>query len=521
MDLETIQSEVHKIADIVDEWSDQDRIPSLERDLVLEKLMSLYDMVRFSAKRVEMRNNHKSHSTPRPEERVVMQTLDIAAGAVTAPAPSPAVEQPLPADGIAVITPSAEERELSAEIPTAPQTEELHEEITLIESAPAVVESAPQATASGHTTQPVVAKVAEPDNLTPASSEADDALARHKMKQRMILSLYDNEETAPVTPAASPAATEENDTAAQLQRMGFLTSEQSSAYDTEESGEEDETTDDSFELISVEESTPAPAAATPEAAAAPVETPAPTAAPLEPTDVVTPQPAVAAPVREETPLHEEAATPSVSQPAKETPAVAAAAEENSPREMQPVEETAPAATPAAEAHTADPLADIFATASEDEDEEEEIDDEQAFSMITPDRETPRGEEEDEEDAAPQTLGDLLHDREIPEGAVLGDVINADIQTLGDSIQAPHDTISEQICNDRTTDLMQAIGINDKFLMIHDLFGGDSEAYDRVIGVLNAMDNLDDCLIYIAENFTWNPNTEGAKLLEELLERKFS
>ena len=72
---------------------------------------------------------------------------------------------------------------------------------------------------------------------------------------------------------------------------------------------------------------------------------------------------------------------------------------------------------------------------------------------------------------------------------------------------------------RITDLRKAIGINDKFLMIRDLFGGSADLYNTTIDRLNAFDDIDDCMIYIAENFSWNPDSAGAKLLVSLIERK--
>lgn len=74
---------------------------------------------------------------------------------------------------------------------------------------------------------------------------------------------------------------------------------------------------------------------------------------------------------------------------------------------------------------------------------------------------------------------------------------------------------------RITDLRKAIGINDKFLMIKDLFGGNAAQYEATIDILNEFEDLDDCMIYIVENFSWNPDSEGAKLLVSLIERKLS
>lgn len=121
---------------------------------------------------------------------------------------------------------------------------------------------------------------------------------------------------------------------------------------------------------------------------------------------------------------------------------------------------------------------------------------------------------------PAAEAPTLSDAAAP-GAVLGEVINANVHTLADTIAPPHDIASELRRSESVADLHWAIGINDKFLMIRDLFGGDGEAFERAIEALNGFDNLDDCMIYVAENYAWNANSDGAKLLMELLERKFA
>ena len=85
--------------------------------------------------------------------------------------------------------------------------------------------------------------------------------------------------------------------------------------------------------------------------------------------------------------------------------------------------------------------------------------------------------------------------------MLGDVINHDVQTLADTIAPPRDIASELRRSEPVTDLHRAIGINDKFLMIRDLFGGDGEAFDAALDALNGFGDLDDCMIYIAENLS--------------------
>jgi hypothetical protein len=73
--------------------------------------------------------------------------------------------------------------------------------------------------------------------------------------------------------------------------------------------------------------------------------------------------------------------------------------------------------------------------------------------------------------------------------------------------------------ERITSLRSAIGLNDRYLLVRDLFDGDERSCDETIEHLDTFDNLEDCLIHIAENYDWNPACEGAKLLTYLLERK--
>ena len=71
-------------------------------------------------------------------------------------------------------------------------------------------------------------------------------------------------------------------------------------------------------------------------------------------------------------------------------------------------------------------------------------------------------------------------------------------------------------------LAQFRTINEAFdETFRDLFGGDGEAYEEAIATLNAFDDFDECMIHIAENYAWNPNSDGAKFMMELLERKFA
>lgn len=117
-------------------------------------------------------------------------------------------------------------------------------------------------------------------------------------------------------------------------------------------------------------------------------------------------------------------------------------------------------------------------------------------------------EEDKPAAAAVSLGE--------EERVIGEIFRRDTPSVGDSIVRPKGVAEAAPLNT----LKQAIGVADRFMMIRDLFGGDGEAFDRAIEQLDAMPSLDEALICIAENYVWNPNSEGAKMLMHLLQRKY-
>lgn len=104
---------------------------------------------------------------------------------------------------------------------------------------------------------------------------------------------------------------------------------------------------------------------------------------------------------------------------------------------------------------------------------------------------------------PQRLGDVLGGGR----KVVGEITNVD------SVPTPPMT--------KIVDLRKAIGINDKFIMLRDLFAGNEQLYNTTLDTLNSFADLDECMIYIVENFTWNPDSEGAKLIVSLIERKLS
>ena len=125
------------------------------------------------------------------------------------------------------------------------------------------------------------------------------------------------------------------------------------------------------------------------------------------------------------------------------------------------------------------------------------------------------------DVAPRTFSHVqepsvvtLADTDVE--AVLGEVLIPERQTLGDTI-SPMQTVAESA---PVKSLRSSISVADRFMLSRSLFGGDDTAFDRAIEELDSFDDFDNCIIHITENYSWPPASEGAKMIIELLQRKF-
>ncbi len=85
------------------------------------------------------------------------------------------------------------------------------------------------------------------------------------------------------------------------------------------------------------------------------------------------------------------------------------------------------------------------------------------------------------------------------------------------------SVVKKLSNTRIENLKSAIGINDKFYFINELFKGNSQAYEDVIYTLNNFKRFDDAIQYFSTlkfRYDWNTEAEAYKKLIHFLERKF-
>ena len=453
MDLKTIRTELHKLTAIVDGWEPSGHIPTLERDLALEKLRILYDAVRFaegaSVAEAPVAEEEPAAAVPVAIDLGAVLSLDPEDGAGfesdSDAAPGSAFEaEPEPVEAFSGPDMTAELGSTETFSGPEPEPESESETGLELEPEPSEMQEMPETTVpepepvfeAGPAPEPEVESAPEPETEPAPVFVAEEPEPIAELDEPV------EEPASALTPGADPVPAAE---AAGESVPEPVAAEKPQYIAPTLFGLEEETVRHRHKqrVIMSLYDTPAPA-----------EKPAaPEVADTRPEPVAAPEPKI-----EPAPAELERQQPEIR-----------------------------------ESHESRPVAEPVVAAV-----------------------APVQQPEPEEESEFEEIGIAA-----PAGAVLGDVINHDVQTLADTIAPHRGAASELRRGEPVADLRRAIGINDKFLLIRDLFGGDGEAYEQAVGTLNAFDDFDECMIYIAENYAWNPNSDGAKFMMELLERKFS
>jgi hypothetical protein len=86
-------------------------------------------------------------------------------------------------------------------------------------------------------------------------------------------------------------------------------------------------------------------------------------------------------------------------------------------------------------------------------------------------------------------------------------------------------ISEKLTGMPVKDLRKAIGINDRFLYINDLFRGDEVMYERSIKTINSFSIWHEAEYWVRRELKtklgWVDDNETVKQFDQLVKRRFS
>ncbi len=81
-------------------------------------------------------------------------------------------------------------------------------------------------------------------------------------------------------------------------------------------------------------------------------------------------------------------------------------------------------------------------------------------------------------------------------------------------------VSSKMQSKPINDINNAIGLNDKFIFIRELFGNNKELYHETIQVLNNFDTFENAVTFLNENFDWAEDDTNFERLKELVRRKY-
>ena len=98
-------------------------------------------------------------------------------------------------------------------------------------------------------------------------------------------------------------------------------------------------------------------------------------------------------------------------------------------------------------------------------------------------------------------------------------------TLNASEKIEIKEVKDQLVLEPIKDLRSAIGINDKFQFIQELFGGDEKSFETGIKTINAFKIFPEAQFYIKrelrEKNNWDEESNLVKQFDQLIKRRFS
>ncbi len=98
-------------------------------------------------------------------------------------------------------------------------------------------------------------------------------------------------------------------------------------------------------------------------------------------------------------------------------------------------------------------------------------------------------------------------------------------SLNETLAKPKLELSESLQEQPVKDLKKAIGVNDRFLYLNELFRGDEAMYERSIKTINAFNIYPEAEFWIRRELKlklgWDDNYQTVKQFDQLIRRRFA
>ena len=109
---------------------------------------------------------------------------------------------------------------------------------------------------------------------------------------------------------------------------------------------------------------------------------------------------------------------------------------------------------------------------------------------------------------------------------VNEVIHAEnIMSINERLNQQQHELSDKLKDTPIEDLKKAIGVNERFLYLNELFRGDDVMYDKSIKTINAFGTYEDAELWIRKELKlrlgWDDNYNTVKQFYELVRRRFT
>ena len=105
-----------------------------------------------------------------------------------------------------------------------------------------------------------------------------------------------------------------------------------------------------------------------------------------------------------------------------------------------------------------------------------------------------------------------------EPKILGEKFTKE-KSLNDLLSDPV-KLESKLINRPIDNLSSTMGINDRFLFVRELFGGDGNRFNQVIKQIDSFTTIHEAVAYLKENFQWKNSETSLKFLS-MVKRRFS
>lgn len=115
-------------------------------------------------------------------------------------------------------------------------------------------------------------------------------------------------------------------------------------------------------------------------------------------------------------------------------------------------------------------------------------------------------------------------KQVDNNVTIAEKFQEEKKTINDTIEKTEDnTLAAKLQKAPISDLVKAIGINDKFLFINELFGGNADEYNTAIKELNQIEKLHlafDYLDNLRKKHNWDESSTPCLKIYDLVRRKY-